>query len=90
MCDITSYSVSLESRVNKCHELPLPALFKWKLAIIGPTHCMRLFGKLKISVVPYSSMEHREHPVWLCEGHLEVLEEYWDFSKIASGYHYKN
>ena len=28
--------------------------------------------------------------MWLCEGHLKVLEEYSDFSKIASGYHYKN
>lgn len=85
---ITSHSVSSENAANKCHELSLAVPFKSKLPVVDPTHCRRLFGKDICSPLQFDV--HREHPKWLWEGHLEVLEEYSDFSKIALGYRYKN
>lgn len=90
LCDITSHSVSSESRVNKCHELPLPALFLVDVSDSWSHSLYEAFRQRYLYIVSSSLMVHREHPMWLCEGHLEVLEEYSDFSKIASGNHYKN
>ena len=45
MCDITSHSVSSESRVNNVTNCLYLHFFKSMLAILGPTHCMSLFGK---------------------------------------------